>query len=214
MIGFRIGNFTILQNKFIPDKTASGKLNYPGSPGLTADQPQTGLTISLTSGDASNTARTVLRGIPDEMVEGGEYSPEGTFKTNVQKLMDEFTDKGWKFAGRVLSNPTVNIVSIAGNVVTLQGAIGAVANVSSVRFLNAKVDGGASISGAYLVTGVAGLTVTLAGYTGGNMSVPSGKMRVDQVNVFDITDAEPSRICVRKVGRPFEGYRGRQSSRR
>lgn len=214
IVGFRISDYTIVQNKFVPTGTASGKLNYPGGAAGLCDIPQMGLEIGLSTLQGPNTARVVLRGIPDNQVTGGEYSPDGIFKGNVTRYCTEIENKGWRFAGRDLSIAPLPILSVAGNVVTLAGNIGAVKNLSSVRFLNAKADGGKGIVGAYLVTDVAGNTITLAGYSGGNMSTANGKMRIDIVTIFDIVSAKPSRVVVRKVGRPFEGYRGRQSKRR
>lgn len=214
IIGIRIANYDIVGNKLKPTGSSSGKLLRSGNAGFDCDIPQMSVSVGISSADGPNLTKITLRGIPDTQVIGGEFSPTPAFKRNVEDYLDELIAKNWKFIGRDLSLPVANIISVAGNVVTLTGPIGAVANTSYVRFLHAKADGGDPISGAYLATAVAGNTITLAGYSGGNMGTPSGKMRVDAIKVLSISDYSGSRVAVRKVGRPFENYRGRASKRR
>lgn len=214
IVGFRIANFTIVQNKFKPTGTSTGKIVKPGNPNYDCDIPQMALEIGCTSSEGPNVSRIALRGIPDSCVYGGELNADVGWLGNLTRYLGELENRGWKFTGRDLAQPSFNIISVAGNVVTLNGALGAVPNTSYVRFLNAKNEAGETVTGAYLVTAVAGNTVTIAGYSGGNFTVPSGKMRIDMVRLFDITEADYTRVVVRKVGRPFESYRGRQSKTR
>lgn len=214
IVGFRIAEFTIVQNKFKPVGSTSGKLVRNGNPAYVTDQPQCALSYSLLTTEGPNVSSATLRCVPDDMIVGGEYSPAGNFGFDLSAYLNEIVTGNWRFAGRKISNPTANIVGIAGNVVTVNANLNPTDNVSYVRFLNAKNEDGDSIIGTYLVTAHTATTLTLAGYKGGNMTVPSGKVRIDEVSTFLTTSWNLGRASVRKIGRPFENYRGRQSKTR
>jgi len=210
--GFRISDYDFHGNKLTPKGSRTGLINAPGQ-SARCDVPQMALNISWTTHEGPGTSRTALRGIPDSFVLGGEYAPNATFTESLNRFCNLVRIDGWRFLGRDLTLPAFEILQIAGNVVTLSGNVSARANLDYVRFLHCRDSSGNPIQGSYLVTAVAGNSVTLGGYTGPQLTRPSGKMRLDRLSVFDISGFSIGTVAVRKVGRPFVSYRGRQSKR-
>ena len=66
----------------------------------------------------------------------------------------------------------------------------------------------------FQVSDLAGRAFNLSNWPAGVAVKNSGSVRVDAVDNFTIIAVEPSRIVVRKVGRPFEQYRGKRSKKR
>jgi hypothetical protein len=105
-------------------------------------------------------------------------------------------------------------MSIAANVVTLSAPLGAVVGTDFMRFRRCYDDAGNIIDGAYLVTAAAGNTVTLGGFANRTLTKASGTARIDRIILVPFGTVKPARIVVRKVGRPFESYRGKASKKK
>jgi hypothetical protein len=160
-----------------------------------------------------NSSRFTLRGIPDSQMTRGEYQPDSGYKSLVTQFCNQLSNNAWAFLGRDLSKPSQKVMSIAGNVVTLQGAIGAVAMTDYMRFRRVYDDLGKPVTGSFLIQTIVGNAYTLAGFDGATLTAPSGTARVDAIRLCDFGTVAPSRAVVRKIGRPFASYRGRQSKR-
>lgn len=213
IIGVRRANYTIEGNRLVPGGTASAKVNYPGRAALHCDLPQTSLQLSLV-GDGGNTSRISLRGMPDSEFERGEFQPNAGYKGALTQYRNYLVEQAYGFMGRDLSKPTARIVAIAANgAVQLRSSTGAVVG-DYVRLLNVKDTNGKNVQGTFRVGTVAvgGLTMTLDAWPE-KIVQESGSMRVDAVRYCDIISVDVSRAVVRKVGRPFEQYRGRASKR-
>jgi hypothetical protein len=214
IIGFRVENFTISGNKLLPGGTTSGRFLYPGGFGGTLNLPQDALQISIPAQSAPNVSRSNLRGMPDTVVALGEYQPTTGYKTAVASFLQTLNNGGWGFVGRVKSNPSARVNNIAAGVVTLSANVGGVAGTSYLRMNRVYDTLNNPIRGAYLITAIAANVYTLQGFPSQNVTTPSGSARVDALQYFGYSIGVPVRAVSRKIGRPFEQYRGRASRRR
>ena len=213
IIGFRIGVYTLSGNKIIPSGSSTGKLSFAGVSGAFTDLPQVALEMSGKTGGGANVSRFTLRGIPDSIMLKGEYQPNVNFKGTLTRFTNKLISGNWNFLGRDLGQPVAQVLSIAAGVMTTDGGLG-VAVGDFVRLLRVFDGYGESVQGAYRVTVVgAGNTYTLAGFDPAIVVLNSGSARKDVVALFPFSEVEPSRATIRKVGRPFESYRGRRSKR-
>lgn len=215
IVGARIAYYDIEGNKLMPRGSTTVKFSYPGSAGYRTDLPQVSLEMNATTDAGPNASRFRLRCIPDVVMIGGEYQPDSSFKrlvTTYCNLISGVTSLG--FIGRNLTNPTARVLSVAGNTVTLDGSISAVVGSSYLRF-NRTIDVlGIPIQGTYrIVNFVAPGTYTVVGLDNRTAN-NSGTARVDALQFFDMNQVNPVRAVIKKVGRPFESYRGRASKRR
>jgi len=213
IVGVRSAIYTLSGNKLLPGGSSTGKLQYPGSASRPTDLPQVALEMTGSTAGQPNASRFTLRGMPDEIMVGGEYQPDSAFRGAVTAFCNRLVTAGWSFVGRDLSKPSANILSIAGGVMTLDASIGAAAG-DYVRMRRVYDDDVNPVKGAYRVTLVAGAgTVLTLANMDATVSVANGSARVDEIKLFAFSEVSPSRAVVRKVGRPFAGYRGRQSKR-
>ena len=213
VIGFRIGNYEHAGNKSTPIGSATGKFLYPGLTTYNNDLPQIALEMSGTSTVSANTSRFSLRGMPDFVMVGGEYQPEPAFKGNVTRFRNLLVSDQWSFLGRDISQPAIALVSLGGGLATLAGATGA-AEGDFVRFNRVFMPDGTPIKGAFRISHIgAGNVLTLIGLPAGATAANSGTVRWDKIRLCAFKEVTVSRAVVRKVGRPFEQYRGRQSRR-
>ena len=214
MVGFRLSNYNFVGNKLVPTGSSTSKLQLNGSSSRPTDVPQLSLELAGKSETSANSNRFAVRCIPDAQCKNGEYQPDGGYRGLVTRYTDLIVNHSWKFLGRDLTQPSYNVLSIAGGVVTLSGNPGVVDGTTYVRFRKCVDNAGTPVTGAYLVTAHGDKTVTLAGFPTHALTGPSGTLRIDSVGLFAFGALVPARIVVRKVGRPFESYRGRQSKRR
>lgn len=213
IIGFRLANYTIAGNRLKPTGSSTGKMQYMGLPGSAVDLPQVAVEMSGTARGAANQSRFSLRGVPDSVMVNGEYQPDSDYKRNMTLFCNQLTADDWAFVGRDLTQPSANVLGIVGGIVTLDGNTG-VGVGDYIRFHRVKDDDGKPIQGAYRVTAVAngGLTLTCTNLAQ-IVTEANGTARWDKLNLFEFGTVQPARAVVRKVGRPFEVYRGRRSKR-
>jgi hypothetical protein len=212
IVGFRVQSFTISGNKLLPGGATSGRLNIPGNASNITDLPQVSLMLNcLAGGGNPNSSRMVLRGMPDAIMIGGEYQPTPAFAGQVTLLCNAFTGFNFGFIGRDLAQAAVRVNKIVANVITLDAMPGTGLNVGDfIRFHRVTDDNGDPVKGAFVVTQIAGLQITVLGLDA-TLSQPSGTLRRDLLAMFNFGNVTPIRAIVKKVGRPFEQYRGRRS---
>lgn len=211
IIGFRLANYTLSGNKIVPGGTKTGKFQYPGAQAMSTDLPQVALEMSGLTAGGPNTSRFTLRGIPDSQMLFGEFQPNSAFRSQLTRFENTLISDGWGFLGRDLTSPVAQVQSIAAGVLTTNAGMG-VAVGDYVRLLRVFDTSGKSVQGSFRVTAVAGGNqYTLAGIGNGVTVLNSGNARKDLVSIFTFRDVNASRAVVRKVGRPFESYRGRRS---
>lgn len=213
IIGFRLAVYTLAGNKIVPVGTKTGKFQYPGPALYNTDLPQVALEMSGKTGGGPNTSRFTMRGVPDPVMIKGEYQPIPAWKGLVTRFTNRLVADGWNFLGRDLAQPVAQVLTIANGVMTTDGGLG-VAQGDYIRLLRVFDVNKQSIQGSFRVTVVgAGNAYTLAGMDAGVSVLNSGAARKDVVAVFPFSEVSPARAVVRKVGRPFESYRGRRSKR-
>lgn len=220
IIGVRQGLYTLQGNKILPQGTSVFKSLYGGNQAFANDLPQVALEMSGLAAGAINANRFTLRSIPDSQMANGEYTPSPAFKALVTIFRAHLIGNingglnAFGFVGRDLTRPTSNVHSVAAGVVTLAANIGGVQGTDYLRFHRVKNDQGLPISGAFLITNIAGNVYTVQGLAGQAVTVANGTARIDALSQFDFTQVNPVRAAVKKIGRPSQGYRGRQSKRR
>ena len=229
VVGFRQQNYTISGNKLLPGGAASGHLNYPGTWPKDLDVPQAALMVNFTVGGQPQTIRHRLAGVPDSQVTFGEWQPDPQYRGAVTKYISAVMvgfGVGAPLAAVThdLAQQEVRVNSITplqdGNTATLvtSGATGTVPG-GYIRLHRVRDDDGLPVSGAFLVNATQAVgqgqqSYTIAGYlTAQKVTQPNGLARNDLLVVNGITAGVPNRIVVRKIGRPFEQYRGRRSRR-
>jgi hypothetical protein len=188
-------------------------MNYPGQYAL-SDIPQMALLAYMSLQGTSAVRRLVLRGVPDSMVDSGEFAPLSGYVQELLNFAVALSYFGGLGADTVTAYPVFG-VSAAG-LVTLNAVANPFAVASTVTFRNVLNEAGKRSGGSYVVSTIGPLSnqFTVAGWekgltTGGDVRIPTVSVHAMVGGSFTV-----SRILTRKVGRPFEQYRGRQSSRR
>jgi hypothetical protein len=214
IVGYRIASYTFTGNRMLPGPVTTGHSQATGGSGQVTDVPQMALDCS-TATAGGNSSRFSLRGIPDSCVSGGEYNPLLTFKVALDSYFTLLVSQGYGLAGRDLTQPSFKVKSIANGILTTDGTVTLFPGVDYVRFRGVRDINGVAVSGAYqLGTSPAANQFLLQGFNTTIAVNNSGSARRDLINFYAYTEVSPARITVRKVGRPFEQYRGRRSRRR
>jgi len=213
IVGYRISTYTIAQAKLLPGPVSTGRVLLPGSNLQQADVPQMALEMGAST-NAANSSRFSLRGTPDNQVQFGEYQPDSFYKTKVTNFSNSLVDGGWALLGRDLTQGSYRVFSIIAGLLTVDPALVAFADLSYIRLRKVKDTSGNPVIGSFAVSAVvAAGKYQLAGFDPTIVVGFSGTARRDLLNIFTYVNVAPSRITVRKIGRPFEQYRGRRSKR-
>ena len=211
IVGFRTQIYTISTNKILPGGAVSGRLQVPGTNSNKTDLPQVSLQLSTTGAGVPNTNRLVLRGIPDDVMKNGEYQPDSVFKGLVTQFATSLLGNNFGFVGRDLSQLSVRVEAIAGTSITVDQIPGTGLDQGDYVRLNRVIgDNGSPIQGVFKVNSVNGRVLVMT-QTVGNLSKPSGTLHRDLLAYFAFGSITPIRAVVKKIGRPFESYRGRRS---
>jgi len=214
IVGYRTQEYTISGNKLLPGGATSGRQNLPGSSSRVADLPQVSLMLNCTTSSSPNTSRMILRGIPDDVMEGGEYQPNAQFQSAVTQYINSMIGFNFGFVGRDLTQASVRVLKIAANLITVDQIPGTGLNIGDfIRLHRVYDDVNNPVKGAFPVTAIAGNVLTVQGLDA-TLTAPSGTLRRDLLMLFNYRAMQPIRAVVKKVGRPFEQYRGRRSKTR
>jgi len=214
IVGYRQQVFTLDGNSLIAGGASTGNLNQPGRSNYQCDLPQVALQCSLRSDGNPNSGRLVLRGIPDSQMVTGEYAPNAQFKASVTEYLAILAATQCQFLGRSLAAPNVRVLSITNGVITTDVATGA-AQGNFIRLLRVRETFGNPVTGTYRVSAPpVGFAYTVAGLSNDIVVLNSGRARLDLLALFPITSGSTGRSRVKKIGRPFESFRGRASKRR
>lgn len=180
------------------------------------EQPQVALLMKSGAIGLANSRRWTLRGIPDDQVQGGEFYPGPAFQAALAQFMNAYGNFG--FIGLDLNQPRASLAGIdaGGNVV--------VKNPPQPFLVNTMVTISRTVD---VITGLFRRyvgkvdTVTadgsgfhVVGWTGNACNGGTAQVNVPIYCPFNISTMNVVRITLRKVGRPFEVYRGRRSKRR
>lgn len=192
--------------------TTTTKRVFPGTI-APADVPQMAAQFSCPGVGVPNVRLFTLRGMPDANVVEGEFKPTPEYLAAFNLFKNRL--RNWYFRGRALTNLEVPIVSISSAGVFVLGAALTFDELNKIRIFKAKETSfDTTISGLFTVlTKTSSTGGTFANWTHGNRV--DGTCRVDGVIYPQIQALQASDITVtvRKVGRPFNQYRGRASAR-
>jgi len=184
---------------------------YPGTWSL-GDVPSMALLCATTSAGTPTVRRFTMRGIPDNQVVAGEFAPTSLFATELRAYFDSLY--GTSFLGRdPVAEQAIFDVSNAGLVsceVPIVYTGGQIVTVSQTLDSD-----GRRRSGRFQVSATGPLSnqLTLAGWTHGPCT--GGKLSIPTKSLWQVQPGATSavRITNHKIGRPFAGYRGRNSVR-
>lgn len=189
-------------------------MSFPGFWTI-ADVPQMALLCKTGPVDFAVTRRFVLRGIPDNFVHSGEFCATRNFATGVAEYFKALSN--FSFLANDPDAPKIPVFSISAT--GLVTAVGATQPffVNQLVTINRTLDAHGdlrSFSGHVASIGPLGNQFTLANWNIG--ATTGGTAATKGTKLFDMSDAVSavSRVVVRKVGRPFEQYRGRRSKSR
>lgn len=189
------------------------KIRIPGSSGLITDVPQMALASSIPSISTPNVRRFGIRCVPDSQVVNGEYSPSGPYGPDVTSYFSSLGN--WQFVGQDLTEPNWSVVGVSAlGVVTLTAMppwnVGDFVYVkNTIDPMGNKFTAGRTVSAIGPILG----QVTLLNWGVGVST--GGLARRYSIGFFTMDGSRGAvdRVTVRKVGRPFDQYRGRRSRR-
>lgn len=187
---------------------------WNGSSGYHCDIPQMALLTRIPAAGASNIRPYMIRGIPDSLVQDGEFAPEPNYNRAITGLFTSLS----QFCMRVKSGVVFpeDIASIDGTGKIIFNAVRpAIAVGSYVTLAGVRVSGGV-VSGTFRVASIGpeSLAMTIASWTSGPGLGGTGVQTTTTHPTLDGSNATVGRIIVKKVGRPFVAYRGRATVRR
>lgn len=213
VIGMRQQLYQIVGNILRPGGSAIYTIVRPGASNWNVDVPQACLNLVLTAAGSANKGRYTLRGLPDDVVENGEFAPDNAFTLRLTQWRQLLASNGIGFIARDLAAVTTDVLGSATVNVVVRSTAGLAAN-DYVRFLKVHNLAGESVEGSFQVgaivdgtqfTTIPALAETLA---------QGGKVRKDLLVFLATSEVGVGRVGVRKIGRPSSGYRGRRSRMR
>jgi len=181
--------------------------------GLATDTPGQSLQLNSRGAGVANVRRAHLTGIPDACVVNGEFAGNEDWNANYFVFLTNLA--GWKFRARDLTLPKVIVKTVdTDGVVTFASdlALAVGDKVSLYRLKNAF---GKFVNGTFTVGAATTLrSVTLLSWTAG--ACTDGKAQKFSPIYPAITAAGTVQglISQKKVGRPFDQFRGRRSKRK
>lgn len=205
----------------IAERTSTGVARaYPAfrtGANVVCDVPQMAIQIHLRTATSKRTA--ILPGVPDIRSIGGAFSKSRTWENHVEHLIGILT-AGFGMMALDKTQPLLNLISITtGGLVTTATPHGYVAN-DQIRFFRTSDIYRQTVTGTWIVSGTPPSTTTfqLANYaSAGDVvfgPVNKGKVRKLVYAFSGFSEGDMGQITTRKVGRPFDLYRGRASRRR
>jgi len=214
VIGWRVQQYTISQNKLLPGGSQTFKKRFPGIANFSLDAPQVSLQYSASVVARSNTIRFTTRCIPDDNVVGGELSAGTLLFARLNAYRLALVTGAVGGIVRDLSQPSVRVLRIqAGGLVILAAGSGLVAD-DYMRLNRVRDAQGNPVSGAFRVSSINFPVYTVLGLDPTLTAGEGGTARKDLVVFAAFSSINNDRVVVRKIGAPFERYRGRRSRRR
>lgn len=185
---------------------------YPGS-SASGDQPSVALLCATSVNTTNSVRRFTLRGIPDIQIAQGEFAPTSTFVSALQTYFASLAQTNVR--GLVKSDQEALFKITAGGLVTAAGPVSFTTG-NLVRISGALDAQRRRRSGQFMVSspGPLGTQFTIADWAYGAST--GGKVYQEAFVFYTIQDSDQTvavRAANHKVGRPFAGYRGRNSRR-
>jgi hypothetical protein len=189
---------------------------FNGGSGMDCDVPQMALLTRIPSAVDNHIRPYIIRGIPDQLVVDGEYRPTDDFKRAVTLLMQVLSSFALRSVVPADLPNTIESISPAG-LVTFSVVRPPLVAGYSIEIKGVQLVGGVIGGGTFTIESVSTtnpLQLSIRGWTQGAGVGGAANGTGIIYPVLDGANATIGRIIVRKVGRPFVGYRGRASVRR
>lgn len=202
IIGRRISNLDS------PGQSQSYPTNSVGTGHTLQDVPQAAL-LCFARTATGNERQLIFRGIPDARIVEGEYEPTVDYQSAITGFFTVLRN-GWGFMGRDETKPLVDVKSVStlGVFELYQDLTFAVGN--QLKFYRTFDNFNRPVKGLQKVGArVDAKNGTIQNWSFG--SVNKGRVRLQSVIYQAISGCRVSRVIVRKVGRDFFQYSGRQS---
>ena len=219
IIGFRLQKYTIEGAKLVPGGAQTVKRRLSGNSMFETDVPGMALMFGAQGSSPKNGTKIVAKALPDAYVVGGEYSPTPSFTARVDTYKQILQNGGWGFVGRNMDVTSYKIKSIANGLVELYQIPGFDFDVGKwFSFQKCTDTQDRAVVGTYQSNGAVDAQPTKFAVIGLDplitVTKPNGIVRPFTLAFNPYTAVETQRVVSRKVGRPFEAYRGRASKRR
>jgi len=190
--------------------SATTSVLFPGNAANQSAIPQKALYINCPGVGVANTKRALHRGIPDAMVQEGEFSPSASYVFACVNYIASLAS--WRFKGLDKSQPKWDIASVtaAGLLTTVVAHTAAVGNFVDIRGTHENTSGRMA-TGDFQILEIPQSNQMLLKDWPYNAS-KGGSVQVSAF-IYPLVNtaiASPVRITTRKVGRPFDSYVGRK----
>jgi len=189
---------------------------FNGGSGMDCDVPQMALLTRIPSAVDNHIRPYIIRGIPDQLVVDGEFRPTADFSRALTLLFRTLGNFAMRTVGNIALPNTIATISAAG-LVTFSVARPLLASGESIQISNVTALGGVTVGGTFSIESVSTtnpLQLSIRDWRFGDCIGGQGVGTGTTYPVLDAAHATIGRIIVRKVGRPFVGYRGRASVRK
>lgn len=179
------------------------------------DVPNMALLVHASSSIQNSIRRWALKDIPDTQVTFGEYSPLPAYKSVVDIFLAEMNSWGFAVQNATAAKSDILTITAAG-LVTLPAAspfvVNDVLNFHKCQYLLAFNT--FSFKRKVLSLGPLPTQFTIQDPLGVDL-INGDCQRVQLVySPISTSSAVADKVCVRKIGRPFDQFRGRRSKRR
>jgi len=188
---------------------------WGGGSGFACDIPQMALLTRIPAAASNNVRMYIIRGIPDQLVVDGEFAPTQAYRNAINRLFVKLSEFQMRVVVRGAVPNTVATIDNNG-LVTFTNTRPTVNPGDRITFYNILNAVGDPMTATYVVEklGDGALQLSIRGWIGSNYH--GGTAVGTSVTYPALTNngATIGRIIVKKVGRPFVGYRGRASTRK
>jgi hypothetical protein len=188
---------------------------YPGSSGVGTDHPFLALLCKTGPTGLAVARRFVIHVVPDVFVQGGEFAPSGAYANAVATYFQALSN--FVFRGIDPASPVAQIFNVAGNgLVTLTGAVNPFAVNSIVTLSKVLNNAQQFVTFKGLITAIGPLPnqFTVQNWTAGTCTGGTASQKAFGLWAMSQAQSKVARLVTRRIGRPFELYRGRRSKRR
>jgi len=189
---------------------------YPGNAIFPSDIPQMALLCKAGAMGSTAVRRWTLRGIPDGLVSDGEFSPGAVFPVFLSNYFAALGSFAFRAIDSTLSKKiAIQKITAAGNVKTV-GLTNPFALPSTVK-ISRVVDGNGnlrSLTSSISLPSATGYQFLVDDWQASGIGDASKGVAIQNVMgvfPFNVPTISAARITTRRVGRPFEQYRGRKS---
>lgn len=199
----------------------SASVSYPGPGGQATDVPNIALLMKSISGTTGATRRWWVHAIPDQFVVDGAFVPNGTYLTALARYVQTLgLFQFFSLPASPANSPIVNLTQIPAvppatantALVNVQNAAAFAANMAVTLSGMLDTNGNRrTFSRTILSVNVGANQVVVPNWTEGNMTGGTMRQEGTVASTFDPANTGVVRIGTRKVGRPFDVYRGRKS---